>query len=883
MTGPAQRELPKTKYLRSLLTFWKTNWHKVPLGIAVGVLGGILTTLFAKDAVFRAAIVAKITRSGRNPWFDSAQPYESYAVLMSCAVLALVLVAAGRCLWRVAKSFFSGVTSGLTILWGLAFFATLDFARPVSATAILYALGLASAFSALSMSLYLIAEDSPHRQAQPIKLDLKLVSGTREDRRWTNRIADAPIENWDEDILNRSPFVQTIADAVLVSRAPVIAIHGAYGDGKTSILRLIQTSLKGRAILVPFSTWLPGSEDTLAMEIFESIAAECKRHYYAPQLRRRLLAYAKGLCNVVSYAKAVSELLPSTSQRDDIEELANILNRIPRRIVVLLDEMDRMEEKELRVLLKIIRGVSTFKNMTYICALNRLAVEALLPKVEGVRPHEYFEKFFPVIFELPRLDPALLFRLLSSQIKEILENAHCFRDKTEEKTFDDNLRELWDHTLASLCSNLRRVSLILNDVEFGIRPISTEVNPFDFVVLEIIRRFFPEVYSFIWNNEGFFAESTESWRETFDPEGTKKQRETKHKQLIEIVSSLSQGTEVQDLLWLLFPAYSRHYNPDRWGAKSKRPEADSDVAERERRIYHPDFFPVFFRYQVPETVFGESELNSFVGEVSQKNSREECEGYFAEVLKTMPRGSLKRQSFLHRLSAAVSRISSLQAESLAFALAANAKDYNYDMTWTVGEAGAALRTVFSVVGLFAKSPSVQHVLEQTILASTDDTFAVRVFLWASDPAKYKVSTDLSRLNIASLRSTFIHRMERRYNESMAAEADLSTADRDAFVLWVGDFETARQKEIAFWKKFIGNDRQRLAQAVAFLFPGNVVWSSGPAPFIDKLFPLDELRLLQEKLPQADKLHVSEQEALDRLRRLLAGEFASGYDPHGFLR
>jgi len=71
------------------------------------------------------------------------------------------------------------------------------------------------------------------------------------------------------------------------------------------------------------------------------------------------------------------------------------------------------------------------------------------------------------------------------------------------------------------------------------------------------------------------------------------------------------------------------------------------------------------------------------------------------------------------------------------------------MTWTVGEAGAALKTVLEVANRFANSPTLQHLLENAILVSTDDTFATRILAWFSAPAKYKISTDFSRLDTAS--------------------------------------------------------------------------------------------------------------------------------------
>jgi len=45
--------------------------------------------------------------------------------------------------------------------------------------------------------------------------------------------------------------------------------------------------------------------------------------------------------------------------------------RLPKRVVVLLDELDRMERDELLPLLKVVRGISALPNLSFVCAAER--------------------------------------------------------------------------------------------------------------------------------------------------------------------------------------------------------------------------------------------------------------------------------------------------------------------------------------------------------------------------------------------------------------------------------------------------------------------------------------------------------------------------------
>lgn len=860
----------------------RTGWLKAATGLCIGILGGLLRELLLADNTFHAIVLTKWSPIRSQNWLDASLPYGTYLLILGFIVCAAAALIIAPLLHRILKSYARGIVSGLTVIWAVPFYTVIDYSAPPGLHEVFRAVLLSSAFSILSFVLYLSALIASRRDQKPIRVQRAATAQSRlPEERWIASASDAPIDEWDQDILSRSAFVESLTSAIMTSGAPVVAIHGTYGDGKTSVLHLLQKTLKDHAVVVEFSTWLPGSEDTLALELFNDIATECKRHYYVPQLRRKALAYAKSLCSTVSYLKALSELVPSTSQREDIQDLAATLSRIPVRIVVLLDEMDRMQEEELRVLLKVIRGVSAFPNLTYVCALNRSVLETILPKLDGVDQHEYFEKFFPATFELPRVDRALLYRLLSTRLTQILSAAQCFRNATEEKKFNEALKRTWDSTLLNLCTNIRKISLILNDIQFGINPIASEVNPFDFVVLETLRRFFPDIYDYIWKNGEFFVEETDTIRATFDPEGVKRDRDSKRKELWEKLNSTGHAKEIEDLLWHLFPSYGEYYKPSEW--QTEKPSADLEETESSRRIFHPDCFPVFFRYQVPETVFSESELNALILDMNNKASLAECEKCFTSAFSQIPKGSLRRYSLLHRIVGALPRLGDIQLEATAIAIATNSAEYTYDISWAIAEGGAALKLVFRIAERFSKGPTIQKVLEQALLASTDDTFAYRILGWSAKPERNKIISDFSRVDVTSLQRVFVQRMQNRYGErAKKMDSLLSSGDREAFVEWVSYSNESREDEIAFWTRFIDKSQKRLAQAVSFLFPESSVWQASPAPAIDKLFPLDEFRRLLGAIPPEGTLEEYEQRAVTRLERLLKGDFSNGYNPPGHL-
>lgn len=859
--------------------FIAKEWTKAPIGAVIGVIGAILKRLVVDDDAFRATILRKWNTIATHPGYGGFDSYFTLLVVLAGISGIIVIFRLLLFIAKIAKSWVLGVVSGLTVWWAASF---LFF---FSQNSLFFSQQLRdSLFAALFLTLLSIVlriravEATSHI---PTSVTFALPSrGTkimREDKP-PQLDPDSPIKEWDQDVLERSALVESLATTVLLSKAPVVAIQGGFGDGKSSVLNLLKRTLEPHAVVVSFSTWLPGSEETLALDMFSDIATECKKQYYLPQLRRRLLTYAKTVCGTVSFLKEIPELLPSISQGEEIEEIGKALSRVPRRIVVLLDEMDRLEKDELLVVLKILRGVAFFPNLSYVCAFARAELENKLFDKQGVESREYFEKFFPVSFAVPKPDAALLFRALQFRLLVIFNDLNWFQTGDERKQFAENLEQVWDETLIQLCTNLRKVAFIVNDVAVAARRLVREVNALDIVVVEILRRFFPAIYELVWRNQTLFVEPQMSLRTAFRSEETvKRERATFFDGSLKTkLEETGQPKEARKLLLWLFPVYA-HFLGGAYRLTRRMQTANEDTDEKEKRIFHPDFFPLYFRYQVPETMVSGTDLEAFIKGINALSLIEDCIKYFSDFFVTLPKDSPRREDFLHRLALSMGRLKDLQAEAVAYALARHASDYVYDIMYGWAEAGRALVMVFTIAQRFAKSSTVQRILERSISESTDDTFALRILTLGTEPGRNnQILVDFSHVNADALKRVYAERMEHRYGQSTdISKVNLTQADRNAFVVWAKYSQKTREVEIQFWRRFIGNSRKRLAQAVNFIFPiRGYLWESDPTPHVELLFPMVEFKTLLESSPQ-EQLDENEAQALDTLQRLISGEFKNG--------
>src|SRR3954454_15143947 len=93
-------------------------------------------------------------------------------------------------------------------------------------------------------------------------------------------IADRPISTDGEDALGRARFARSIA--ALILSAPVtetlrIGIYGGWGEGKTSVLRLIETALRKHGHPVVWITpWATASREALVSDLIRKLAKELR-------------------------------------------------------------------------------------------------------------------------------------------------------------------------------------------------------------------------------------------------------------------------------------------------------------------------------------------------------------------------------------------------------------------------------------------------------------------------------------------------------------------------------------------------------------------------------------------------------------------------------
>jgi hypothetical protein len=846
---------------------------------SIGAVCAALLHLCLQDHNFSLYLVHQFADRAKN--FDAPKTYLAYGVTIAATALLILALRLPSLIKRGLKSWWAGVTSGLRFLSALLTFTFL--ALPLgSFTTRLYAY-LVSLVVATAVAIIHHERARAYRLRTLTEKDIQVSIETKRTVGTRATQSDDPIETWAEDTLGRAALVDSLSIKLLISKAPVIALFGDFGSGKTSLLNLLREHLTGKAIIVSFSTWLPGSQETLTSYLLSDIASECQKEYIVPGLRSSARSIADALSETVPALKGFLRLFPVNTQKDDIENLKSALSRLPKRVVVLLDELDRMERAELLSLLKVVRGIASLPNVSFVCAAERKKLTQTVCEENDDDANLYFEKFFPSSVQIPKADPQALQNAGIERLIFALRSRQWFKDEAEITQYRENLGKIWPNRVAYWVRNLRAIGLLANDVSVAAAPLRRQVDAVDLTLLEMLRRFKPTVYDIVSRN-GVALTGGESIIRggSYHTDGELKQvRERLDAELAAAAEGDEQAGQIKGLISELFPDYAKRQSSS-WILRPKLADRD----ETDQRVRHPGMFPAYFRYDVPEALYSAVEFEDFADKSKAAKNSQERQKLFSDELLSMPKGSLKRDDFLRKVADNIEKESVDIGRDWIHAILAHANELTYDSMIAFGEAGHALRMIIRVALKLPKSELVPF-LEQCIMESVDDTLPFRIL--SGLPGSHQdFALDVT---FEELYPSFLRRMRGRYGQAVnAAAVDLSMSDPRAFEIWAMESspkykivpdpqDRAMQRE--FWVRYIGNDRSRLVHVFDnFLLP-NAIYQMPTEPFVEAKISMADLRRLAEAIPKLPEPDVNTRRMEAKLRNFLRGDYANGVGMMGF--
>ena len=428
--------------------------------------------------------------------------------------------------------------------------------------------------------------------------------------------SDRPIDRMEDDRLGRRSFAESVARHILADRGEhgfTAAVTGEWGAGKTSVLNMIAEIIKGETgnvIVLQFNPWLFRGTTELVTRFFSELSAQLGEGKFdrlkdaakllagfgqlmAPQIP---VPGAGIVGSLVGLLKGkLSEPRSLLSQRG---HLCKALGSAKVRVVVFIDDIDRLEYAETRELMRLVRLTSHLPYLNFLLAFDREHVAKSFDEI-GTDGQLFLDKIVQFSFNLPSTREPLLQEMFFNQLNELI------RDREVRGLDRDVWREVYSEIVRPLLSNLRETKRYLYSLPVTLELVGNEVALADLLGLEAVRVLRPRLYEELRDHRESIVRSESDIRWTVLPETRKEEA----RRDLESMLARSHGDNriLQSVFKTLFPA--THNILDLGVYVSAR---ESEL-RRDRRVGCEEVFKIYLNAGLDESAVATGEIREIVG------------------------------------------------------------------------------------------------------------------------------------------------------------------------------------------------------------------------------------------------------------------------------
>nr|WP_315157349.1 P-loop NTPase fold protein [uncultured Flavobacterium sp.] len=324
-------------------------------------------------------------------------------------------------------------------------------------------------------------------------------------------ITDRPIEDDNEDKLQYTNYANAIATKIVKTKAEksfAIGVNGKWGTGKTSFLNLIKKKIKKEnveIILIDFCAWNTESHKSIMTDFFETF--EEKLTHFNSNISKQISNYSEKLLllNEIETTKPFYSFLSiffgKTKTLSELKcDLEKNIENLNKKIIVFIDDLDRLDNSEINEVLKLIRNTADFKNTFFVVAYDKNYITNALTNLNTYNKEGFLEKIFQVEINLPYYEKSEL-------CKKLFENLLLFFPDKKDLLENCVLRKKIDGEINIIYENIhsmRDVILLSNSLILNYENLKGNVDFNNLMYLEILRIKYPNIYDILKNKNDEF-------------------------------------------------------------------------------------------------------------------------------------------------------------------------------------------------------------------------------------------------------------------------------------------------------------------------------------------------------------------------------------------
>ena len=433
---------------------------------------------------------------------------------------------------------------------------------------------------------------------------------------------DMPINEKSEDKLHRTNFVNSIVKSInnypSMDESIVIGLMGDWGTGKSSIINMIESELDEEIIVLKFNPWNYPSQNQLISSFFDELSTTFDKYDFDSNIKNFLSKYkSKMLDSAIdigsSYFRPLKffSIFNKNDEYDTLDDLKSSLKdsfKKQKKILVIIDDIDRLNPTEVREIFQLVKSLADFPNIIYLLAFDKNYVNFALKDWNFNSEYyshseDFIDKIVQVPIVVPKMDDEDLKNIFTYNLDEILElhGNTCDFDK-------NNVFNL----IKPFLKNIRDLNRFFNTLNFNLGTIK-DINLFDFILIIVLQVFEEDIYDEIKLNKDLITGDFEDYEKTKILHSNNLENLKDYMQILLNKVKIDQNA-VKLILSNLFPKI----NFVCFESNIEKKRIDEKI--RKASIFSPEYFDSYFTFYIRENTLSLSRIETIIH--STKNKEE---------------------------------------------------------------------------------------------------------------------------------------------------------------------------------------------------------------------------------------------------------------------
>lgn len=367
-------------------------------------------------------------------------------------------------------------------------------------------------------------------------------------------LSDDPEKDPNNDYLEVNNHAKKFAEQILnndSNKSIVFGLDAPWGSGKSTYINFCKKfweskDCKKKVILFTFEALRFENREKLFNIFVKELQKVIHKNLFIPEISGSLNEYLKAVGTLKFNFKNLDFSLNTEKPEDDIfEELREKLLFLDKKIIIIIDDLDRLDFEEIKTIIDIVKKSFVLPNLTYILSYDTENIKSSDGKLTKEKIIEYFEKVVNIkktlIVQGEKLNCYYVDQI--KKIEKLSDNSEEFIEKVTNEIseiFKSNIFYKYIPFLGDIRKIKRIINLLIMIVNIPEEKSYLEkrdINSKDLIHLILLYINYPKIFRDIYINEIDTTEGMFSLKWTYSTSQTTYENTEEYKNYINRLES----------------------------------------------------------------------------------------------------------------------------------------------------------------------------------------------------------------------------------------------------------------------------------------------------------------------------------------------------------